>query len=180
MIDHVKSYLSSLPALLPIATAWAEKQEAVALDQGEPLTESQLADAILAGVAHPEKIRVVCVEELPHPDNEEIMFMARQIGLFGPKAHGETLGYGVYLRRGEEDRRYTFVHECVHVSQYEKKAGIGPFLNDYLRECIDPRFPFGILEKEAIYVARHICHKSSDVKQLKTGPLANLDGVPAT
>lgn len=49
------------------------------------------------------------------------------------------------------------MHECVHVAQYERFHGIRPFLNDYLRECIDPGYPLGRLEQEAILVSRDIC-----------------------
>lgn len=164
----MKSYLASLPRLLPIASAWAEKQEALALEHGRPLGEAQLEDAVRAGMAHPGKIRVMRLEALPQPEHEEVMFMARQIGLFSPNSTGLTLGYAIHLRPDVWNDRYVLVHECVHVGQYEKKNGISAFLADYLRECLDPGFPFGMLEKEAIYVARHICNKSSDVRHLRS------------
>lgn len=153
----MSTLLSSLPALLPLAQAWAIKHEGIILTGGVPLSENQLTDARRAGVAQPEKIRLLRVEVLPSLENEEMKFIAKQIGLFSTTSVGLTLGYGIYLRHDHLENRYTLVHECVHVGQYEKRNGIGPFLSEYLRECIDPGYPFGSLEQEAILVAKDIC-----------------------
>ncbi len=155
----MKSYITSLPVLLPVVCAWAEKLEAEVLAQGAPLTEGELEDARATGVAQPEKIRVVRVETLPQPDNEELMFIARQIGLYSTRSASLSFGHAIILIRSAWEDHYQLVHECVHVSQYERKGGIRPFLHDYLRECFDPGYPFGSLEKEAVFVARHVCHQ---------------------
>jgi hypothetical protein len=155
----MKSLLSTLPLALPIAQVWAEKQEALILLEGTPLTESALDDARRAGVVHPEKIRVMRTETLPHPESEDMMFLARQIGLFGMES-GLALGYGICLPLNAWEDRYRLVHECVHVGQCERYQGIRPFLSAYLRECIDPGYPFGHLEQEAIRVAKDICKAS--------------------
>jgi hypothetical protein len=156
----MKSFLTSLPTLLPIIYEWAEEQEALILANGTPLTECQRADACRAGVARPEKIRVLQVETLPQPDHEDLKFIARQIGLFGPRSAGINLGYGICVRRGLGEDRETLVHECVHIAQHEKRNGLRPFLTEYLRECLDPGYPFGGMEQEAIVVARDICRQS--------------------
>jgi hypothetical protein len=153
----MNSLLTTLPVLLPIAYIWAEKQELLIMQEGTPLTESQLADARRAGVAQPEKIRVVCVETLPQPENEDFLFIAKRIGLFTPDSVGLAVGYGICLRHGSWDNRLVLVHQCVHVAQYEKLGGIRPFLNRYLRECIEPGYPFGRLEQEANLVSKDIC-----------------------
>ena len=153
----MNSFLTTLPLLLPIAGAWAEKEELILLERGAPLSEAQLADARRAGVAQPGKIRVLLVETLPQPEDEDMMFVAKRIGLFGPQSVGLTLGHGICLRHGYWKDRLTLVHECVHVCQYERLGGIRPFLGVYLRECIDPGYPFGRLEQEAILRARDIC-----------------------
>jgi hypothetical protein len=153
----VNSLLTTFPLLLPVASAWAEKQELIICEGGTPLTEAELADARRAGVSEPERIRVLRVETLPHPDDEDMMFVAKRIGLFSPRSVGLTLGYGIIIRHGSWDDRAVLVHECVHVGQYEKLGGIRPFLSVYLRECIDPGYPFGRLEREAILVANDLC-----------------------
>jgi hypothetical protein len=151
------SLLTSLPLVLPAVCSWAEKQESIILQDGVALTEAELADARRAGVAQPEKIRVLRLEELPRPDNEEILFLAKQVGFFQTRSSGLALGYGIYLANAFCHDRYCLVHECVHVGQYEKSNGIRPFLGEYLRQCIDPGYPFGQLEQEAIRVAKDIC-----------------------
>ena len=155
----MNSLLTSLQVFLPVAHAWAEKQEVIILEAGLPLSETQLADARKAGVAHPEKIRIMPVETLPQPENEDAMFVAKHMGLFGEKSVAVTLGYGIFLRHDSLEDRFKLVHEFVHVSQYEKLGGIRPFLNVYLRECIEPGFPFGRMEQEAILLAKEICRQ---------------------
>jgi hypothetical protein len=157
----MNSLLTTLTVLLPIACAWAEKEEGIILEQGTPLNEGQLADARRAGVALPEKIRVMRVETLPQPENEDVMFIAKQIGLFSPQSTSFAVGYGVCVRFGFWENRLALVHECVHVGQYERLNGIRPFLNEYLRECVEPGYPFGRLEQEAIVLSRDICKTSA-------------------
>jgi hypothetical protein len=153
----MKSLLASLPAILPIAHAWGEKQEALILETGILLDKAQLSDAYRAGVLYPEKIRLLKVDILPPIDNEDVMFLAKQIGFYSANSWGLTFGYGICLRHDFWSDRYSLTHECVHVAQYERLKVVRPFLNEYLRECLDPGYPFGSLEQEAIRVARDIC-----------------------
>ncbi len=127
------------------------------MEQGAPLNEAQVADARRAGVQAPDKIRVIRVETIPQPEHEDVMFIARHIGLFSTRSAGITIGHGICLRHGFWDDRAVLVHECVHVGQYEKLGGVRPFLSVYLRECVDPGYPFGRLEQEAILIAKDIC-----------------------
>jgi hypothetical protein len=157
----MNSLLTSLQVLLPVAYAWAEKQELVLLEQGTPLSETQMADARRAGVVEPQKIRMLQVDTLPQPENEDVMFIAKHIGLFSSRSVGITIGHGIYLRHGFWEDRAVLVHECVHVAQYEKLNGIRPFLSAYLRECVDPGYPFGRLEQEAILISREICKNTA-------------------
>jgi len=93
----MNSLLTTLPLMLPGAAAWVEKQELIVCERGTPLTESELADARRAGVVHPEKIRVIRAETLPHPEDEDLMFVAKRIGLFSSRSAGPTRGYGILL-----------------------------------------------------------------------------------
>ena len=160
----MNSLLSSLPALLPLAYAYAEKHESVILEKGLPLTAAELADAHRAGVKQPEKIRRLCVLAIPEPDNDEVLFAAKRSGLFQLGSSGLAIGHGIYLRQDVWNSRSVLVHECVHVGQYERLGGIRPFLDIYLRECIDPGYPFGALEQQAILVAREICKSAHETK----------------
>ena len=160
----MNSLLTSLPALLPLAYAYAEKHEALLLQNGIPLTADELDDARRAGVKKPEKIRRQCVLGIPEPENGEVLFAARRSGLFQLESSGLAVGHGIYLRQDVWNSRQILVHELVHVGQYERLGGIRPFLDIYLRECIDPGYPFGALEQEAILVAREICKSGPETK----------------
>jgi len=153
----MKPLLASLPLIIPIATAWVEKEEALILEKGRGLDDDQSADARRAGVTHPEKIRLLQAEQLPEVDHADVLFIARQLGLFSDKSPGLALGYGICLRADLFNDRYAFVHQCVHVGQYERLGGVRPFLTDYIRECIEPGYPFGKLEQEAIIISKDIC-----------------------
>ncbi|MEJ0001267.1 MAG: hypothetical protein WDO13_20175 [Verrucomicrobiota bacterium] len=155
----MKSLLTTLPALLPVAYAFAERHEAIILEIGEALDAAQIADARRAGVAQPENIRVLEVTTLPEPSNQDALFAARRSGLFQPESRGMAVGWGIYLCEAARGDRQVLLHECVHVAQYERMGGIRPFLDIYLRECIDPGYPFGGLEQEAILVSRDICKR---------------------
>lgn len=157
----MNSLLSSLPSLLPFAYAWAEKHEKIWLETGVPLDHDQMADARRAGVREPERIRVVHTEALPQLESEEMTFIATRMGLFTPRSVGLTVGYGICLLHRFSNDRPVLVHEFVHVGQYERLGGVRPFLDQYLRECIDPGYPFGRLEQEGILVARDICKGSA-------------------
>jgi len=153
----MNSILTSLPIVLPIVQEWAEKQESLILKDGMPLSEFQMTDARRAGVKYPEKIRIKRVDQLPLPDHEEIVFMAKQVGLFSGRMSSLSLGYGIWILPEAWDHRLTLVHECVHVGQHEKLGGLHIFLSEYLRECIDPGYPFGRMEQESVVISKDIC-----------------------
>ena len=71
--------------------------------------------------------------------------------------------YGIYIRADCENyraNRELFVHEFCHVGQFERYGAIHAFLVDYLRECIDPGYPHGPLEIQAIRAAARIVRES--------------------
>lgn len=146
-----------MPVILPFAVEFAEQHETLVLRRGEPLSEARLADAKQAGVQYPEKIRIMAVDELPLPKLEEALYIAKRMGLFQSNSAALTLRYGIYLRKEFWVDRLTLVHELVHVAQYERMGGIKPFLEAYLLESLDPGYPFGRLQQEAILVAKNIC-----------------------
>ena len=153
----MNSLLTQMQSYLPAAYGFAERHEALILKHGDPLGDQEQHDARRAGVIQPGKIRIVSVAELPEPENSEMMFVARHMGLFQPHSVGLTFGYGIYIRLDCRADRHHVVHECVHVGQYERLGGIRPFLDIYLRECIEPGYPFGALEQEAVLVSREVC-----------------------
>ncbi len=148
-----------LSKLLPLAAKWVRDREAEIMSGGVALTPEQRRDAIEAGVQSPEKIRLQAVRNIPLPAEPMLNRVARETGLLGPGTAGLTLRYGIYLRDDVLFDRELQVHEFVHVGQYERLGSIEAFLALYLRECVDPGYPLGPLEQEAIVTAGKIVKK---------------------
>jgi len=96
------------------------------------------------------------VHGIPMPADPILSNVAREAGLLGPGSAGLTLGYGIYIRHDVQFDRELHVHEFVHVGQYERLGSIEAFLSHYLKECVDPGYPLGPMEQEAVLTARKI------------------------
>jgi hypothetical protein len=145
-----------VPLIVPPAGRWVEARETAILAEGEYLTANELADARRAGVLQPEKIRLLFVGSIPMPDAGLLRVLGRRTGFVGANTAGITLRYGIYIQQQYRGNRELYVHEFVHVGQYERFGSIEAFLRDYLRECLDPGYPFGPLEQEAILRAQRV------------------------
>jgi hypothetical protein len=144
--------------VLPMACAWAEEQEAVILRDGVALTASQIADARQIGVAHPERIRLRVVEEIPLPLHPMLRESAEITGLISERTARLALRYGIFIRSESWGERRLLVHELAHTAQYERLGGFQPFLKQYLHECIiRPGYPFAPLEQEAKRIEGETC-----------------------
>jgi hypothetical protein len=143
--------------LLPLACAWAGKQERRILREGVPLIRAEREEAASIGVRYPERVRVLAVATIPLPMHRLLREAARSIGLISPQTVGMTLRYGIYVRLDCQSQRRLLVHELAHVAQYERLGGLREFLELYLMECLDPGYPLGPLEQEAIRIEREIC-----------------------
>ena len=120
------------------------------------MSAAQKFDAGALGVRQPERVRLLCVpliETFEHP-------LLRPIGAipdrFLTPARGLTLRYGILLRDDGWEDRELIAHELAHVAQYERIGGICRFLDAYFRECLDPGYPLGPLEREAILAAANL------------------------
>lgn len=146
-----------VPLILPIATAWVRRQERLILSTGVLLNAQQLIDARAAGVAEPERIRLLRVPTIPALRLRGLRFAALKLGILSPHTAGLTARYGIFIREDFWGHRVLLVHELAHTAQYERLGGIKPFLRDYLRECLVEGYPLGLLEREAAAAARRIC-----------------------
>ena len=146
-------------AILPIATAWVRRQERMILRDGAPLSGSQLADARRAGVAQPERVRVLVVPQVPPHLHAILRGPGKLLGLVSSGTAGMSLRYGIFVRSDYRNDRALLVHELAHTAQYERLGGLRAFLADYLFECFTAGYPFGPLETEAAEVARQLCHR---------------------
>jgi hypothetical protein len=142
---------------LPLATAWVLEQERFILENGVPLTDVQLADAKLVGVAKPERVRLFRVEQIPLPERPEFEEMKDAMKLTAAALGGLSLRYGIYLRASRWGQRRFVVHELAHTAQYERLDGVRAFLECYLFECLAIGFTSAPMEQEAIAITQRIC-----------------------
>lgn len=153
MVDPEK-----LQRLLGIATAYVAAQEELILKQGMPLSERQVADARLAGVRNPEKVRILVVDRIQPPDNEELAEAARQAQVITTASRAVTMGHGILLRADSWQDRELLLHQLVHVAQCERCSDLQSYVIQYLQDrgnCAE--FTVGSLEDEARNLARKIC-----------------------
>ena len=142
---------------LPRACAWVLEQERTILEHGVALTAPQLSDAKLAGVVHPERVRLLRVEEVPRPEHPVLRAAADEMKLITPLTPGLSLRYGIALRSHHWDQRRLLVHELAHTAQYERLGSVRAFLECYLYECLAIGYPSAPMEQEAIAVERRVC-----------------------
>jgi hypothetical protein len=143
--------------LIPKAVIWAQQKEQEILQVGNPLSVSQLQDAKLIPVIHPENVRLLRVSTIPLPDDPELRFAAQAVQLITPNTPGFSLRYGIFIKDDYWHNRETIVHELIHTAQCERLGGLQQFLTQYLAEIIQYGYPTAPLEQESINRARLIC-----------------------
>src|SRR5436190_3618916 len=144
--------------LTSIASQWAKSQEAYILEHGVPLTADQVADAQQAGVTDPSAVRVLVVNRIPLPDNEELADAARRAQIITDASRGVAIGHGIIIRADSWRDRELLIHQFAHVAQCERSGGLKTFVNEYLLNRRNSReFSLGSLEDEARGLAREIC-----------------------
>ncbi|MEO5719930.1 MAG: hypothetical protein ABIR71_00485 [Chthoniobacterales bacterium] len=153
MIDQEK-----LNRLAPLALQWAETQEALILKYGTPLRPAQVADAQRVGVKDVDRVRVLVVDRIPIPDDEEMADAARRAHVITDASPAIAVGHGIIIRADSWQNREVLVHALVHVAQCERSGGLAKFLMEYLTDRNDSAdFSLGSIEDEARQLAREIC-----------------------
>ena len=161
MIDQEK-----FERFTPLACQWAKKQEAYILKHGVPLASHQLADALRAGVQDPARVRVLVVDRIPLPDDEELAEAARRAQIITDASRGVAIGHGIMIRGDSWQNRELLLHQLVHVAQCERSGGLESFVGEYLSDRRrSPDFSVGSLEDEARGLAREICAAERVAKQ---------------
>ena len=140
---------AQMPLIAQRTIAWANGQEAAALRTGIALTHDQVVLARAVGVKHPERVRIVVVDEIPLPDEPLLRAAAQGVGLSQSWAAGLTLGHAVIVRRGFEKETRLLSHELRHVAQYEAMGGIGPFLVTHLKSLVEVGYENSPFERDA-------------------------------
>jgi hypothetical protein len=152
--------------LAPLACHWAKAQEEYILKHGTPLTPAQIADAKRVDVQNSARVRVLVVDRIPLPDDEELADAARRAQIITDASRGVTIGHGIIIRADSWQNRELLLHQLAHVAQCERSGGLESFVGEYLcdrRTCRD--FSVGSLEDEARGLARKICAAAKATKQ---------------
>lgn len=140
--------------------AWAEAESANVLATGNGLDPEELRLAHAVGVAHPGRIRILEVEEMPVPAAPQLEIEARALELnldFVRKVPGMTLGYGILIRRGT--RNHSLVaHECRHVYQVEQAGSLRKFLKTYINQVRIQTYFGSDLEQDAYREGPRACN----------------------
>lgn len=152
---------SFIPALLnfalPLATAYAEEQEAMVLRDGVALTPEQCDDARRVGVKNPERVRILKVAAIPVPKELVLAKANAYVGMIGPQSTTLNFGYAIFIREDRWADRTALVHELVHVAQGERLGGINEFVKTFLKECLTVGHANSPLEREAVELTKKVC-----------------------
>ncbi len=117
--------------------AWAKGIEAEGQKRGTPLTATQRELARQIGIKHPEKVRLVYVDEVPFPvDDEDMRRTGESLGFIGPNItnNAQAFGYTIWVRNGFTLDRPSLAHELVHVAQIERSESFGAYARQYMLE----------------------------------------------
>ena len=153
MIDQEK-----FDRLAPLACQWAKTQEAFILKHGAPLTAGQIADAQRVGVNDFSRVRVLVVDRIPLPEDEELAEAAQRAQIITSACRGVAIGHGVIIRADSWQNRELLLHQLVHIAQCERCGGLAEWVRQYLCDRTScPNFTIGSLEEEARRIAHEIC-----------------------
>jgi hypothetical protein len=153
--------------LSPLAYQWAKIQETFILERGTPLGARYSADARRVGVQDCSRVKVLIVDRIPMPENEELAEAARRRHIITNASRGVTIGHGIIIRADSWGDRELMLHQLVHVAQCERSGGLEAFVQQYLcdrQTCAT--FTVGSLEEEARRIARKICATDTATEQV--------------
>ena len=111
--------------LLPQYIEWAHETDQKGLKAGIPLNEKEILLASKIGIKHPEKVRIVYVDQVPYPyENLALKIFGEAVGLIGEGIinNAQVFGYSIYARRDFVLNRPKLAHELVHVLQIERAS----------------------------------------------------------
>lgn len=137
--------------LLPQYIDWAYGVDRKGLEIGAPLDKKELLLATEIGIVHPEKVRIIYVDEVPFPyENFALKFFGEAVGLVGEGIvnNAQAFGYSIYARKGYELNRPKLAHELVHVLQIERSS-LDKVVNQHFSDMAEYGYDKAPLEVEA-------------------------------
>jgi Domain of unknown function (DUF4157) len=142
--------LAEIRALFPVLIEWAERMEAKALTEGEPLGDELKNTAKVLGIKQPDAVRVLVVQKILEPESPRIVELSARFGLSFSGSAGMTLGHAIFVLGSSANDRRVLTHELVHVRQYENSKNIATYLNDYVQQMVLSGYRNMPLEVEAV------------------------------
>ena len=150
-------------SILSLACQWALEQERFILARGVSLGPEHLGDAVRAGVHDPSRVRVLVVDRIPLPENDQLAEAARKTQIITTATRGCAFGYGIVIRADSWGNRELLLHQLVHVAQYERTHDLEACIREYVCDRTTcAKFTTGSLEDEARRIAREICAADTD------------------
>ena len=119
--------------------SWAGEIEQRGQAIGIPLDPDQKDLAAAVGIKHPERVRLIFVDEVPFPtENPEIRLAGEKFGFIGPGIinNAQAFGYTIWVRKGFTLDRPRLAHELVHVMQIERSTSFAAYAVQYLSELM--------------------------------------------
>jgi hypothetical protein len=138
--------------LIPQYISWAVSIDQAGIKTGEPLDEKELLLAKEVGIKFPKKVRLVYVDEVPFPyENEHLKQMGLSLGFIGKdiKNEAQAFGYSIYIRKDLNFTIGKLAHELVHVMQIERSDSFSTYVIQYLSDLAKYGYSKAPLEIEA-------------------------------
>ena len=140
--------MKDLNSYLPLVVLWAKKHHDLIQEQGAELNEEGMEMARSVGVAEPERIRIMLVDEIPFQEDPVVYSLAKSVGMLSGQVSGITFGHSIYIVKACQSARI-YSHEFRHVHQYETLGSIGEFMEVYLEQVLMFGYHQAPLERDA-------------------------------
>lgn len=120
--------------LTPLTLEWYKQIESQYLAKGRELTEEEIKIAREVGVAQPEHVRVIILNDFPLPANKTLYNHTKQYGLGTTAESGRTMGNIVMLKARVQDQRWMLAHQLSYIAQQQRMGR-----REYIRRFIAER-----------------------------------------
>jgi len=138
--------------LLPQYIEWARETDQKGLNDGVPLNEKERLLASEIGIKHPEKVRIVYVDQVPYPyENFVLKVFGEAVGLVGEGIvnNAQVFGYSIYARKDFVLNKPKLAHELVHVLQIERTS-LDDIVTQHFFDMAEYGYDKAPLEVEAV------------------------------
>ena len=103
------------------------------MTKGRTLSEEETVIARRIGVIHPERIRVIILEDFPVPADKTLYTQTKEYGLGSPAESARIMGNIVMLKSRVRDTRWLLAHQLSYIAQQEK-MGRREFIRRFIAE----------------------------------------------